>query len=143
MTARPTIPLELRQRLAIHARHRCGYCLSSVALTGSLMTIDHIIPLALGGTTDEANLWLACRRCNEYKHMQTHGSDPESGDTVALFHPRQQLWSDHFSWSNDGTHIQGITACGRVTVIALQLNHATIVTTRRMWVSVGWWPPYE
>lgn len=31
------------------------------------MEIDHIIPEALGGLTEEDNLWLACPLCNEHK----------------------------------------------------------------------------
>jgi len=37
----------------------------------------------------------------------------------------------------------GQTACGRATVLALQLNNAYAVTVRQAWVSVGWHPPTE
>lgn len=37
----------------------------------------------------------------------------------------------------------GLTACGRATVLALQLNNAYAVTVRQAWVSVGWHPPVE
>jgi len=56
----------------------------------------------LGGETTRANLWLACRPCNEYKGTQTQADDPETGKTVSLFHPRKQVWSEHFCWSGDG-----------------------------------------
>ncbi|BAZ12013.1 HNH endonuclease [Calothrix sp. NIES-4071] len=36
-----------------------------------------------------------------------------------------------------------ITACGRATVIALQLNNVYAVTVRQAWVSAGWHPPIE
>ncbi|WP_372628302.1 HNH endonuclease [Glutamicibacter halophytocola] len=29
--------------------------------------MDHIIPSAMGGTDDESNLWVICRRCNQSK----------------------------------------------------------------------------
>jgi 5-methylcytosine-specific restriction endonuclease McrA len=63
----------IRRRIAVHADYRCGYCLSSERLTGIRLTLDHIIPLAAGGRTEEKNLWVACRPCNEFKGTQTHG----------------------------------------------------------------------
>lgn len=44
-------------------------------------------------------------------------------------------------WSQDGTQIEGITAAGRATVRALQLNHVISVMVRRSWVAAGWHPP--
>ncbi len=107
------------------------------------MSVDHIIPEVAGGLTVEDNLWLACRRCNEFKGTQTQATDLETGERVALFNPRQQIWSEHFSWSEDGTKVLGETPCGRATVIALQMNNPEIVVTRRLWVSAGWWPPLD
>ena len=86
---------------------------------------------------------LACRRCNAFKGTQTHARAPQSAEWVVLFNPRQQVWSDHFAWSEDGTEIMGTTPCGRATVVALKMNNAEIVVARRLWVSVGWWPPND
>ena len=58
--SRTYISKALRQQVASHARHRCGYCLTSEAVVGTPMEIDHIIPQSLGGLTEEDNLWLAC-----------------------------------------------------------------------------------
>ena len=135
------VPAAIARRVRQHAQHRCGYCLSSETLLGMAMEFDHLIPQAAGGATVEANLWLACRRCNAFKGTQTHAHDPQSGERVALFNPRQQPWSDHFAWSEDGTEIIGQTTCGRTTVAALRMNAVEIVVARRLWVSVGWWPP--
>ena len=63
------------------------------------------------------------------------------GERIALFNPRQQVWIEHFAWSEDGTEIIGKTACGRAIVAALGMNNVEIVVARRSWVSVGWWPP--
>lgn len=60
------IPKRLRQRVAEQANHRCGYCLTTELLIGAPMEIEHIIPLALGGRTEESNLWLACSLCNQH-----------------------------------------------------------------------------
>ncbi len=67
--------------------------------------------------------------------------DPLTGETVRLFHPRQQRWTDHFTWDVTGTRIIGLTAAGRVTVIALRMNNEVIIDARQNWVSVGWHPP--
>jgi hypothetical protein len=110
---------------------------------GMPMTLDHIIPQAAGGLTTEENLWLACRRCNEFKGGQTHAYDSQTGEWITLFNPRLQLWAEHFAWSEDGTEILGKTPCGRATVVALQMNNSEIVVARRLWVSAGWWPPQD
>ena len=38
-----------------------------------------------------------------------------------------ERWSDHFTWSADGTRILGRTPCGRATVVCLQLNNVIAV----------------
>ncbi len=53
------IPKALRETVVAQAHHRCGYCLTSEAIVGTPMEIDHLIPQSLGGLTDEDNLWLA------------------------------------------------------------------------------------
>jgi hypothetical protein len=108
-----------------------------------ILEIDHIIPKALGGSDAEENLWLACRLCNSYKAIQTHGIDPLSNRRMRLFNPRTRLWKRNFVWSEDGTSIIGITACGRATVIALQLNNPIATAVREAWTGAGWHPPKD
>jgi hypothetical protein len=107
------------------------------------MTVDHITPISKGGATTLSNLWLACYRCNEFKASQTEARDPVTDKSVPLFNPRTQVWSEHFAWSPDGTHVTGLTATGRATVIALQINDELRVAARRRWVNVGWHPPED
>jgi HNH endonuclease len=45
------------------AQYRCGYCLTSQRITAMPMHVEHIIPLAAGGTSAEEDLWLACPLC--------------------------------------------------------------------------------
>jgi hypothetical protein len=142
-TARQKIPARLGRRVRRQARQRCGYCLCSEALLGMPMSFEHLIPHSAGGATVEENLWLSCRRCNEFKGTQTHADDPASGERVPLFNPRTQAWDEHFGWSADGAEVVGKTPCGRATVAALRMNNPEIVVARRLWVSVGWWPPNE
>ena len=131
----------VRERVSVQARRRCGYCLTAEAIVGTPMEMDHLIPRALGGRTEEDNLWLACSLCNDHKGDQVAATDPQSGDTVRLFDPRHQVWADHFAWSETGARIVGLTPTGRATVVALNLNRPEVVTARTTWVSVGWHPP--
>lgn len=131
----------VRRRVAEAAGYRCGYCLTSQEIVGPLLEIDHLIPEALGGTSDEANLWLACPHCNGAKAARTDAIDPVTGQTVSLFNPRHNKWSEHFTWAEEGALIDGITPVGRATVEALKMNHPDIVAARRMWMDVGWHPP--
>jgi len=133
----------LRQKVAAQARYRCGYCLTSERIVGVDMDIEHIVPEARGGETDEGNLWLACARCNEHKSDRIEAADPQTGELVPLYHPRQQDWADHFVWSPGGDRILGLTPTGRATVVALRLNREKLVEARREWVRVGWHPPKE
>lgn len=137
------LPAALLIRLQQQAGNRCGYCQTSARITGQPLTVDHIIPMARGGGSTEENVWLCCRRCNEYKGTQMDAIDPGTGERVPLFNPQRQAWREHFTWSGDGLQVIGLTPCGRVTVQALKMNNADIVAARRLWVSVGWHPPVE
>lgn len=105
------------------------------------MHVEHIIPLAGGGSSDEENLWLACPLCNGYKGSQTTGVDHVTEKAASLFNPRHQQWPTHFEWSNDGIEIVGRTVTGRATISALQLNNEFLMRARRRWVLAGWHPP--
>ena len=103
--------------------------------------LEHIIPLAKGGTSVEENLWMACALCNGHKATKTEGLDAESDDVVSLFNPRTQKWADHFQWVENGLLIDGRTPVGRVTVDALHLNNQHLTRARRRWILAGWHPP--
>lgn len=137
------IPRAVREKVAAQARHRCGYCLTSEAIVGTPMEIDHLIPQSLGGPTEEDNLWLACSLCNDHKGDRIAALDPASGEIMRLFDPRHQAWREHFAWTEAGDRIVGLTPPGRATVAALNLNRPTLVEARQAWVSVGWHPPKD
>jgi len=133
----------LRRLVAAQAKQRCGYCLSPQSITGTLMEIEHIIPESAGGLTTEANLWLACKLCNDHKGDRIDVSDPLTNAIVPLFNPRTQQWREHFAWTAEGNRIIGLTPTGRATVMALKLNRAVLVEARRVWVAAGLHPPKE
>ena len=140
--ARQTIPVSIERRVRAEAHNRCGYCLSPQHLVMARLEIEHIIPLAQGGTDEETNLWLACPLCNSHKSDKIIGLDLESGESVPLFNPRVQVWSEHFQWAEDGIHLLGKTPIGRATIAALQLNDdSDALLVRSYWVMAGWHPP--
>ena len=136
-----TIASKLRDKVVRNAGNRCGYCLSRQGLVPDLLEIDHIVPVAVGGSDEEKNLWLACRACNRAKGKQREARDPLTQQTVALYNPREQGWWEHFCWSQSGVKIIGITPIGRATVAALHLNNMIALIVRRNWVRSGWHPP--
>ncbi len=105
--------------------------------------MEHILPRSLGGSDDRENLAASCYRCNEFKGAKTDAIDPETGQLAPLFHPRRQVWAEHFAWVNGGTHVIGITPTGRATVIALRLNNDNQVEARSIWIEFGWHPPAD
>lgn len=135
------VPAHLRQRVFVEANFRCEYCLTSHRLLGMPPTIDHILPIVLGGNHERENLAAACYRCNEHKGRMTHAVDPLSRELVPLYNPREQPWVDHFEWGNGGTHIVGLTPTGRATVVALRLNNEYIIEARTLWIAREWHPP--
>lgn len=139
----PHIPKKVQEEIRAQASNRCGYCRSAQKYVLGLLEIEHIVPVAKGGSDDEENLWLACRMCNNFKGTQTSAYDPVSGRKVALFNPRTASWQEHFLWDENGIHIIGLTPCGRATVLALQLNHPIALMVREQWVDAGWHPPSE
>jgi hypothetical protein len=135
------LSVELRRLLEKADDGQCVYGQTRVENTGQALTTDHIQPVASGGETEFSNLCRACRSCNEAKGDQTQAIDPLTGETVPLYHPRQDRWGDHFAWDQTGTRIFGLTAIGRATIIALDMNNVLILFARRRWVNAGWHPP--
>jgi HNH endonuclease len=93
--------------------------------------IDHIDPRIAGGTTEMENLALTCPQCNASKWTAVESTDPDSGVTVPLFHPRQQSWDEHFEWPVTQTgELIGKTPIGRATIQALRINDSDMIELR-------------
>ena len=134
---------KLKNKIRRQAKNRCGYCLTPQEIISMAFEMEHLRPIADGGTDEEENLWLACRNCNGFKHAKTHAVDPQTNTKTSIFNPRKQIWSEHFEFGEDKTEIIGKTICGRATVIALRLNYEQAVTARIIWVKFGLYPPVE
>jgi hypothetical protein len=65
--------------------------------------------------------------------------DPETGEKVLIFNPRQQLWKEHFRW--DDVRVVGLTPTGRATIDALKINRAIMLTIRAEEELLGRHPP--
>jgi 5-methylcytosine-specific restriction endonuclease McrA len=58
--SRPYIPVDVDRRVRAAAGNRCGYCLSPQRLIMASLEVEHILPVARGGSDEEDNLWLSC-----------------------------------------------------------------------------------
>jgi hypothetical protein len=54
---------------------------------------------------------------------------------VRLFHPRNDLWAQHFVWS--GATLVGVTLVGRVTIRVLAINDPDYVAARVSLIEEG------
>jgi HNH endonuclease len=131
----------VRQQVINNAQYRCEYCKTSSKLTGMPLTMEHITPQSLGGSDDLSNLAAACYRCNEFKGAKVQVLDPMTGESSRLFNPRSDSWVEHFAWDVNRTMVMGLSAIGRVTIVALRLNNADVMAARALWIDFGWHPP--
>ncbi|MBD1929477.1 HNH endonuclease [Trichocoleus sp. FACHB-90] len=134
-----TIPASLRRLVIQRADNRCEYC--GISQIGQVATfhIDHILPVVAGGETIAGNLALACVSCSLRKGARQNLEDSETGEVVSIFNPRQQVWKEHFDWN--GVQVVGLTATGRATMQALDLNRATMLAIRAEEQLLGRHPP--
>jgi hypothetical protein len=118
-----------RHMVRERAGHRSEYCgIRQVDMPFVTFHVDHIIPRQHGGTDDPANLALACYHCNLHKGPNLSGIDPDTGVMVPLFHPRRDIWGDHFALQD--VMIIVLTPIGRATVRVLQMNAVARVQLR-------------
>ena len=143
MSETRNIPAELRRLVRARAREICEYCRSREDHSAQSFCFEHILPRVAGGKTTAENLAYSCQGCNAHKATRIEAEDYLTGKRVGLFNPRQTLWSEHFSWSEDFTEIIGITPIGRATVEALKLNRRGLVNLRRALYIIGKHPPLE
>ena len=139
MASPARIPVAVREQVRRWAHYLCGYCHASERWQYAAFTMDHIVPLSQGGSSDVDNLALVCFSCNRRKSDRQERVDPETRASVRLFHPRQDQWAVHFIWSRDG--LIGRTAIGRATVEALELNRERVRRFHAADQEVGRHPP--
>jgi len=134
-----SVPAELSRTVRARAEGRCQYCLMHESLQGATFHIEHVIPRCKSGSSNLDNLALACPGCNLHKSNRITAIDPATGEDVPFFHPLQQLWPEHFRIT--GYQIEGMTAVGRATVEALNLNHSRRQRIREVEEAFGLYSP--
>ena len=141
------VPTSTRRLVRERAQLHCEYCHADERWQFVRFTIDHILPQSAGGSDQADNLALACRNCNERRGNRIQGRDPETQEVMPLFHPRRDMWADHFAWDADRLRIVGLTPTGRATVEMLDLNDdrhdGTVLRLRQRDVSDGYHPPRD
>ncbi|MBA4190406.1 MAG: hypothetical protein C0467_20655 [Planctomycetaceae bacterium] len=127
-----------RAEVARRASHRCEYCHLPTQGQVATFPIDHILPRRIGGTNEFENLAFTCPHCNAHKWTGVEGIDPNTGETVPYFHPRRDLWFDHFQWSLEQPgELVGRTAVGRATITGLEINDVEMVALRVLLAELG------
>lgn len=129
----------LRDPVWQRAASRCEYCQMPQLFTDAGHEVDHIIAEKHRGATTLENLALACFHCNNHKGPNIAGVDPDTGQVMKLFHPRQDRWSEHFAWH--GPIMVGLTPIGRATVEVLEINLRHRLVHRQALIEEGVFPP--
>jgi hypothetical protein len=57
------------------------------------------------------------------------GKDPATGSLIQLFHPRVDVWNEHFEWK--GAELAGRTSIGCVTIQVLAINKSDFLALRK------------
>ncbi|MEN9612135.1 MAG: hypothetical protein RLZZ628_2949 [Bacteroidota bacterium] len=132
----------IKQTVQQRAQFCCEYCLAQANISADSFVMEHILPVAKGGSNHLDNLAYSCQRCNNHKFTATHALDEVTGTTAPLYNPRDEVWENHFEWSDDFTEILGKSPTGRATVNRLKLNRVNLVNLRRILVKLGLHPPF-
>lgn len=133
--SRTYISVALRQLVDERAQNCCEYCLMPEMAVLFSHQVDHIIAEKHGGATDADNLAFACVICNKYKGSDIASIDAETDEVVRLYHPRRDVWREHFVLSD--AKILPLSAVGRVTANLLQLNRAERIAERKLLIEAG------
>jgi hypothetical protein len=127
--------------LAERANNLCEYCKCRSDYSHDTFESEHIYPFLLGGTNELINLAHSCKGCNSRKATRIAAIDPLTKQITPLFHPRLDLWNEHFMWDEGYLNVIGITPVGRTTVDALKLNRIGVVNLRKLMILGGIHPP--
>jgi hypothetical protein len=125
----------LRKAVWERAQATCEYCRMPQHLDRVTFEVEHIVAEKHDGVTELSNLALACFFCNRYKGPNLAGIDPQSGNVVPLFHPRREVWADHFTWS--GVELRARSPQGRATIAVLRINDPARIAHRTILAASG------
>ena len=102
MQRRRQKPRFSKANLYVRDVYTCQYC--NTPYTKQNLTLDHVVPLSLGGKTSWANIVAACGPCNNRKGNKTNMKpvrQPYAPDYFDLVNKRKQLSMSiaHPSWN--------------------------------------------
>jgi len=129
---------ELRQEVRMRSGGFCEYCRVPEEFDRLPFQPDHIIAEKHTGKTEESNLAWSCYDCNIFKGPNVAGVDPESDEVTRLYHPRTDVWEEHFQ-SASGV-LKGTTPEGRATIATLRINLDRRIAFRSELISEGVYP---
>lgn len=132
------ISVMLRRSVAARADYLCEYCLMAEDDTFFGCEVDHIISEKHDGPTDAANLAYACAACNRAKGSDVGSIVSRTGAFVRFFHPRQDVWGDHFVL--DGVTIVARSDIGEATARILDFNSEERLSERHTLQTQGRYP---
>lgn len=135
-------PLSRAKRRAVAKRRAAGHCeYCRLVERGQLVTfhLEHVVPSSVGGSDELDNLAWACSACNVSKSDRIVAPDPQTGQRVAIFNPREMPWWDHFEWAD--YRLIGRTPIGRALIDFLNLNSAKRLEIREIEDQLGEFPP--
>ncbi len=128
-----------RRQVRARAGERCEYCrLRQEHEPHRPFHTEHIIAASHRGGDELGNLSLACQLCNLLKGPNLSGIDPETEKLQRLFHPRKDVWSEHFTI--EGAEIVSTPAIGRTTAWLLEMNSDDRLELRETLIELGEWP---
>lgn len=114
-----TVSKRLRFEILRRDNHSCRYCGGTVP--DVTLTVDHVLPVALGGSDDPGNLVAACRDCNA-------GKSSTKPDAPLV----QQVTDDALRWA------KAVEMAGEY-IVRRQGNESAFVTAVGMeWENYGY-----
>ncbi|MFN0053362.1 MAG: HNH endonuclease [Planctomycetales bacterium] len=129
----------LRVFVRNRANRRCEYChLSEEHEPFIAFHVEHIVAIQHHGDDDPSNLCLACASCNLHKGPNLSGRIAATGEIVQLFHPRRDIWEEHFEWA--GPLLIGLTPVGEATIAVLGINLPENIDHRKELIAEGVFP---
>jgi HNH endonuclease len=121
-----SISADLRQQVRQRGNCACEFCGVREEDVGAALTIDHFQPRSKGGSDAFNNLVYACPSCNQYKQDYW----PIDAQSLSLWNPRDDDFSEHFSEAENGQLI-GLTTVGTFTIGHLRLNRSQLIAYRQ------------
>ncbi len=122
---------ETKEHVRRRASDRCEHCrVPQWCYPDFTFHVEHIVARQHRGSDDLDNLAFACHLCNNKKGPNLAGIAPDTGELTRLFHPRRDVWDEHFRLDGSG-RLLGLTPIGRTTACVLDMNAGVRVRIRR------------